>query len=81
MIEGLYLLHQQNDWQKAAALFDEHWFLDTPVDVSIERLAQRHMKAWGFSHEQAMERINRSDSLNAKLVLSTKDKADWLLKG
>lgn len=81
LVEGLYLLHQQDGWQEAAALFDEHWFLDTPVDISIERLAQRHMKAWGFTHEQAMERINRSDSLNAKLVLSTKDKAGWLLKG
>ncbi|ETX10729.1 hypothetical protein MUS1_14180 [Marinomonas ushuaiensis DSM 15871] len=81
LIEGLYLLHQQDGWQEATALFDEHWFLDTPIDVSIERLAQRHMKAWGFSHEQAMERINRSDSLNAELVSSTKGKADWLLKG
>lgn len=81
LVEGLYLLHQQDGWQEAAALFDEHWFLDTPVDISIERLAQRHMKAWGFTHEQAMERINRSDSLNAKLVLSTKNKAGWLLKG
>lgn len=81
LVEGLYLLHQQDGWQEAAALFDEHWFLDTPVDISIERLAQRHMKAWGFTHEQAMEKINRSDSLNAKLVLSTKNKAGWLLKG
>lgn len=81
LIEGLYLLHQEDGWKEATELFDEHWFLDTPVDVSIERLAQRHMEAWGFSHKQAMERINRSDSLNAELVHSTKGKADWLLKG
>ncbi|MBD5772239.1 AAA family ATPase [Marinomonas colpomeniae] len=80
LIEGLYLLHQQDGWQDAAALFDEHWFLDTPINTSFERLAQRHMKAWGFSHEQAMERINQSDGFNAELVLSTKDQADWLLK-
>lgn len=81
LIEGLYLLHQQDGWQEVATLFDDHWFLDIPLDVSIERLTHRHMRVWGFSHEQAIERINQSDVLNAELVLSTKGRADWLLKG
>lgn len=81
LIEGLYLLHQQDDWQQASSLFDEHWFLDIPLEVAIERLAQRHMKSWGLSHIQAMEKIYKNDNLNAKLVLSTKNHADWLLNG
>lgn len=80
LVEGLYLLHQQDGWQVSKDLFDEHWFLDIPLDIAIERLAQRHMKAWGFSHEQAMERIHQSDGLNAKLVASYQHQADWLLK-
>jgi len=80
LVEGLYLLHQQDGWQASKALFDEHWFLDIPLDLAIERLAQRHMKAWGFSHEQAMQRINQSDGLNATLVASYKHQANWLLK-
>lgn len=80
LIEGLYLLHQQDGWQESQALFNEHWFLDIPVDVAIERLAKRHMQAWGFSHEQAMNRINQSDGLNAELVATYKGQADWLLK-
>ncbi|MGO2355656.1 MAG: hypothetical protein ACTH58_13080 [Marinomonas foliarum] len=80
LIEGLYLLHQQDGWQESQALFNEHWFLDIPVDVAIERLANRHMQAWGFSHTQAMNRINQSDGLNAELVATYKDQADWLLK-
>jgi pantothenate kinase len=80
IVEGLYLLHQQDGWQNAQNLFDEHWFLDIPMNVSIQRLAQRHMKAWDFSHEQAMDRIHQSDGLNAELVATYKDQADWLLR-
>ena len=80
LVEGLYLLHQQDGWQESKALFDEHWFLDIPVEVAIERLAKRHMKAWGFSHEQAMARINQSDGLNAELVAKYRNQADWLIR-
>ncbi|WP_111639595.1 nucleoside/nucleotide kinase family protein [Marinomonas shanghaiensis] len=80
LIEGLYLLHQHDGWQASQALFSEHWFLDVPVDVAIERLAKRHMKAWNFNHQQAMERIHQSDGLNAELVATYKDQADWLLR-
>ncbi len=79
LIEGLYLLHQDDGWQEAAALFDQHWFLDVPLELAIERLAKRHMQAWGFSHQQAMDRINASDGLNARLVESYKGKADRLI--
>ncbi|AWY00023.1 hypothetical protein A8139_08455 [Marinomonas primoryensis] len=80
LVEGLYLLHQQDGWQASQSLFNEHWFLDIPLDIAIERLAQRHMNAWGLSHEQAMDRINQSDGLNAELVASYKNQADWLIK-
>ncbi|WP_421849708.1 hypothetical protein [Marinomonas sp.] len=80
LVEGLYLLHQQDGWQESKTLFDQHWFLDIPIEVAIERLAKRHMKAWGFSHERAMDRINKSDGLNAELVATYKNQADWLLR-
>ncbi|MFQ3187449.1 MAG: pantothenate kinase [Marinomonas primoryensis] len=80
LVEGLYLLHQQDGWQASQSLFNEHWFLDIPLNVAIERLAQRHMNAWGFSHEQAMQRINQSDGLNAELVARYRNQADWLIK-
>lgn len=79
LIEGLYLLHNQDGWQECASLIDENWFLDTPLELAIERLAQRHMKAWGFSHDQAMERITASDGINARIVSESKSKADWWL--
>ncbi len=54
--------------------------IDIPLNVAIERLAQRHMNAWGFSHKQAMQRINQSDGLNAELVARYRNQADWLIK-
>jgi len=79
LVEGLYLLHDDHGWKDSQSLFDHHWFLDTPLNESIERLAQRHMVSWDMSHSDAMERIRQSDGLNAELVAVTKDKADWLM--
>ena len=79
IIEGLYLLHNKDGWQECANLLDQCWFLDTPLELALEQLAKRHMQAWGFSHEQAMKRIQQSDALNANTVLASKPAADWCL--
>lgn len=78
-VEGLYLLHQEDGWAGSAPLFDQHWFLDTPLEIAIERLAQRHMRAWGYTRVQAISRIQRNDGLNARIVAKSKQKADLLL--
>lgn len=77
LVEGLYLLHQQDDWQGINLLFDECWFLDTPYAVAIERLTLRHMQAWGFTRAQAEHRIATSDGLNAQLVQASAVHAQW----
>ena len=59
---------------------DSHyWFLDVPIEVAIERLAQRHQQAWGISHAQAMQRIQENDGLNAQIVTACREQADWLI--
>jgi pantothenate kinase len=60
IVEGLYLLHDRDGWQEAPAVFDEVWYLNTPFDVAMERLTQRHMRAWNFSRAQAEQRIRHS---------------------
>lgn len=77
MVEGLYLLHGEHGWQGVQALFDEVWFLDTPLEVSMERLARRHMQAWDFTRAQAEHRIAQNDSLNAQMVLASAGLASW----
>jgi pantothenate kinase len=79
IVEGLYLLLDDEGWRDASALLDERWYLDTPMDVAMERLAQRHMQAWGFTRAQAQHRIDTSDGLNATLVAASARHADWLV--
>src|SRR5215212_10006809 len=76
IVEGLYLLHQADGWETISPLFDERWYLDTPLEIAMERLAQRHMQAWGMTRDQAEHRIATSDRLNAELVRDSARFAD-----
>jgi pantothenate kinase len=84
IVEGLYLLHREHGWNSAqaniAGVIDECWYLDTSMEVAMARLVKRHMASWGFSKEQALDRLAMSDSLNADIVLHTRESADWLIK-
>jgi pantothenate kinase len=77
IVEGLYLLHREHGWN-LAGLLDECWYLDTSMDVAMERLVKRHMAAWGFSREQALDRLAMNDRLNADIVLQSRERADYL---
>ena len=79
LVEGLYLLHDDADWAPVAAQFDERWFLDTPLELALDRLARRHMQAWGFTRAQAEARIASSDGINAELVLRSRERADYIV--
>lgn len=78
IVEGLYLLHREHGWN-LTGLLDECWYLDTSMDVAMERLVKRHMASWGFSREQALDRLAMNDRLNADIVLETRQFADWLV--
>jgi pantothenate kinase len=83
IVEGLYLLHREHGWNAPAAniadLLDECWYLDTSMDVSMGRLVKRHMASWGFSREQASDRLAMNDRLNAEIVLQSRVRADWFI--
>lgn len=77
LLEGLYLFHQADGWQDVMPLLDERWYLDTPITIAMERLAQRHMSAWGITRAAAESRIAMNDRLNADIVLASRPSADW----
>jgi len=79
IVEGLYLLHDDDGWEQVRGQLDACWYLDTPLPVAMDRLAQRHMQAWGFTREQADERIATNDGLNARLVADSAARADYLI--
>lgn len=81
LVEGLYLLHREDGWAPVAASFDERWFLDTPLELSMQRLAERHMASWKVSREDADARIARNDRLNADIVLASRARAEWIVPG
>ncbi len=78
IVEGLYLLHREHGWD-LSGLLDECWYLDTSMDVAMERLVKRHMASWGFSREQALDRLAMNDRLNAEIVLQSRARADWFI--
>jgi pantothenate kinase len=79
IVEGLYLLHRTDGWETISRCFDERWYLDTPLEFALERLALRHMQAWGVTRDDAEHRIATSDRLNAVLVQNSAQFADWRL--
>ena len=79
LVEGLYLLLRDEAWAAVSEAFDERWYLDTPLDVSLQRLSSRHMAAWGLSREAAEARVATNDGLNAQIVWDSQHFADWRL--
>lgn len=84
ILEGIYVLAgsagwdatEGAEWNALPPLLSARLFLDTPREVADARLAARHMSAWGFSLEQARERIDANDGPNGDLVVATRASAD-----
>jgi pantothenate kinase len=81
IIEGIWTLHRSDGFEALEGLFDQSWYLDTPRELSKTRLAERHMKAWGISREEADERIAINDGPNGDLVEQGRARADGLVLG
>lgn len=79
LVEGLYILYREGVWAGLEGLWDETWYLDTPLELAQTRLVQRHQAAWGISYADALARVLSSDAKNAALVASLREQADYLL--
>jgi len=79
LVEGLYLLQQSDGWDAVGETFDERWYLDTPLELSLERLVARHMKAWNIEENAAKARVESNDFLNAQIAGESRAHADWRL--
>jgi len=77
LVEGLYLLLPESGWEELGPLWDERWYLDTPLDIALTRLTDRHRAAWGLTQEEAERRVDANDRLNAEIVARTQSLADW----
>ncbi len=69
IVEGNYLLLDQEPWRALHKLFDWTLFIDVDDAVLVERLVNRWL-CMGQDHIGALERAHQKDMLNAELVKS-----------
>ncbi|WP_118185098.1 nucleoside/nucleotide kinase family protein [Paraburkholderia phosphatilytica] len=77
--EGNYLLLDRGHWRHVRALIDEIWFVDVDDTLRRERLIARHVQ-FGRSPEAAEQWVASSDDVNARLIQSTRDRADYTIE-
>jgi pantothenate kinase len=78
IVEGIYLLLKDPEWQRARACLDEVWYVDIDVNAAMERVRKRHIST-GLSAELAKERCDRNDGVNSVLIEANKKAADKLI--
>lgn len=78
LVEGNYLLHDRDGWERVRPLLDRVAFLAPDDAVRRERLIARHV-AFGKTRAEAEAWVARSDDPNAALVAATAHRADELL--
>ncbi len=74
IVEGQYVLLEDEPWRLLYDLFDESWFLDSDTEAALQRVMQRHM-AGGNTEAQARKRIDENDRPNALRVEPTRQRA------
>jgi pantothenate kinase len=75
IVEGNYLLHDRDGWQRVRPLLDRVIFLAPDDALRRERLVARHI-AFGKTPAEAEAWVARSDDPNAALVAATAHRAD-----
>lgn len=74
LVEGNYLLLNEAPWsQLAKNVFNETWFLSVPIPECNRRVRERHISN-GLSEQQAQQRVDQNDSLNAQLITEQSSK-------
>ncbi|BBG05158.1 phosphoribulokinase/uridine kinase family protein [Pseudonocardia autotrophica] len=76
--EGNYLLVDTPPWRAVRAAFDEIWFHETDQALRRERLVARHVR-FGKSPEHARAWVERTDEPNARLVETSRGRADLVV--
>ncbi|KAF4414872.1 panthothenate kinase uridine kinase-related [Fusarium acutatum] len=71
IIEGNYVLLDQEPWSRISPMVDDKWFVDVPVDIARERLASRHLRAGiETTIEAAIKRADENDIPNGEYIRS-----------
>lgn len=80
VIEGNYLLVQEEPWRSIRSLVTEAWFCETPEAERLERLIKRHT-LYGRPAEEAKLWATQVDGNNAELIEKTRPYSDLVVSG
>jgi pantothenate kinase len=75
IVEGNYLLLEDESWKPIGDLLDLSIYVDIPDDVRLARLIKRHHE-FGKSIEVATEWVDRVDQANATVIAGSAYRAD-----
>lgn len=78
IVEGNYLLADGSAWQRARDCLDEVWYVHSDPTLRVPRLVDRHVRS-GKSRPDAEAWVARSDEVNARLIASTRHRADRVI--
>lgn len=80
IIEGNYVSLKDSYWDDIGSYVDESWFMNTPLLLVRERVIKRHLEAGIASNqEEAIERADGSDLLNANYILDKSKTTDVII--
>lgn len=80
VVEGNYLLVDQEPWNRIPGLLAEVWFCETAAEERLTRLVDRHTRH-GRSPEDAHAWASSVDGANAILIQATRPRADLIVSG
>lgn len=79
LTEGNYLLLDNHGWQDVKSSLTESWYIQIDDEFRWERLMARSIR-YGRSPEIAYKWTHGSDEVNAKVIETTKNKADVIIQ-
>ncbi|CAA0828051.1 F-box/LRR-repeat protein 17 [Striga hermonthica] len=79
IVEGNYLLLDEDVWRDISSIFDEKWFIDVDIDKAMQRVLKRHIST-GKPPDVAKWRIDYNDRPNAELIMKSSKNADLIIK-
>jgi len=79
ILEGNYVLCRQEPWRRVAERLDMAMFLDVEEQRARESVILRHVVG-GLTREQAEQKYERNDRLNAEYVIASRRFADVLVR-
>ncbi|CAG8961356.1 hypothetical protein HYFRA_00013817 [Hymenoscyphus fraxineus] len=81
ILEGNYLLLNEDPWSQINKLVDDTWFVDVDPDLARNRIAKRHIKAGIESTwEDAVKRAEGNDLLNGVEIRKNLVKPAFLIQ-